>query len=201
MSINVDPDSLDNRKLAAIAKNPKHPLHTHAKSIIDRRRSAQQEHAEHMGEGAMKRMATNETEPKPELAPEYSQPVTDNGTGVGFTYRMDRSPIEPTDGPEPRFDANGVDANTTGALANEQDGKGHGDEVENGLRVLCVTWNLNGKIPGEDLGKLIADHAILACSSSISNICLVLSIQALLLSSVRSFPYKLLCGVSIQASF
>jgi len=66
MSINVDPDSLDNRKLAAIAKNPKHPLHTHAKSIMDRRRGAQQEHAEHMGEGAMKRMATNETEPKPE---------------------------------------------------------------------------------------------------------------------------------------
>ena len=66
MSINVDPDSLNNRRLAAIAKNPKHPLHTHAKSIIDRRRSAQQEHAEHMGEGAMKRMATNETEPKPE---------------------------------------------------------------------------------------------------------------------------------------
>lgn len=66
MSINVDPDSLDNKKLAAIAKNPKHPLHTHAKSIIDRRRSAQKEHAEHMGEGAMKRMATNETEPKPE---------------------------------------------------------------------------------------------------------------------------------------
>ncbi len=66
MSINVDPDSLDSRRLAAIAKNPKHPLHTHAKSIMDRRRSAQQEHAEHMGEGGMKRMATAETEPKPE---------------------------------------------------------------------------------------------------------------------------------------
>ena len=66
MAIDQDPEELDNRKLASIANNPKHPLHTHAKSIIDRRKNAQKEHAEHMGEGAMKRMATNETEPKPE---------------------------------------------------------------------------------------------------------------------------------------
>lgn len=65
MAINQDPEELDNRRLASIASNPKHPLHTHAKSIMDRRKNAQKEHTEHMGEGAMKRMATAETEPKP----------------------------------------------------------------------------------------------------------------------------------------
>ena len=33
-----DPQSLDNRKLSAIARNPSHPMHTHAKSELDRRK-------------------------------------------------------------------------------------------------------------------------------------------------------------------
>ena len=37
-----DPQSLDNRKLSAIARNPSHPMHTHAKSELDRRRMKQE---------------------------------------------------------------------------------------------------------------------------------------------------------------
>ena len=33
-----DPQSMDNRKLSAIAQNPNHPMHTHAKSELDRRK-------------------------------------------------------------------------------------------------------------------------------------------------------------------
>ena len=37
-NLDVDPQSMDNRRLSAIARNPKHPMHTHAKSELDRRR-------------------------------------------------------------------------------------------------------------------------------------------------------------------
>ena len=33
-----DPQSLDNRRLSAIARNPNHPMHTHAKAELDRRK-------------------------------------------------------------------------------------------------------------------------------------------------------------------
>ena len=41
--IDADPQSMDNRRLGAIARNPNHPLHTHAKSELDRRRMAREE--------------------------------------------------------------------------------------------------------------------------------------------------------------
>jgi hypothetical protein len=51
-----DPQSLDNRRLSSIARNPNHPLHTHAKAEMDRRKVKRKE----MGEGAMKRIATTQ---------------------------------------------------------------------------------------------------------------------------------------------
>ena len=36
--LDVDPQSMDNRRLSVIARNPSHPMHTHAKSELDRRR-------------------------------------------------------------------------------------------------------------------------------------------------------------------
>jgi hypothetical protein len=47
-----DPQSLDNRRLSAIARNPNHPMHTHAKAELDRRKMK--------NEGAMKRIATTQ---------------------------------------------------------------------------------------------------------------------------------------------
>ena len=40
--LNADPQSMDNRRLGAIARNPNHPMHTHAKSELDRRRMKQE---------------------------------------------------------------------------------------------------------------------------------------------------------------
>ena len=48
-----DPQSLDNRRLSAIARNPNHPMHTHAKAELERRRMK-------TSEGAMKRIATTQ---------------------------------------------------------------------------------------------------------------------------------------------
>jgi hypothetical protein len=36
--LDVDPQSMDNRRLSVIARNPNHPMHSHAKSELDRRR-------------------------------------------------------------------------------------------------------------------------------------------------------------------
>ena len=47
-----DPQSLDNRRLSVIARNPNHPMHTHAKAELDRRKMK--------NEGAMKRIATTQ---------------------------------------------------------------------------------------------------------------------------------------------
>ena len=41
-----DPQSLDNRRLAAIARNPNHPMHTHARSELDRRKVKRKEFGE-----------------------------------------------------------------------------------------------------------------------------------------------------------
>lgn len=48
-----DPQSLDNRRLSIIARNPDHPMHTHAKAELERRRMK-------TNEGAMKRIATTQ---------------------------------------------------------------------------------------------------------------------------------------------
>ena len=48
-----DPQSLDNRRLSAIARNPNHPMHTHAKAELDRRKMK--------NEGGMKRIATTQS--------------------------------------------------------------------------------------------------------------------------------------------
>lgn len=48
-----DPQSLDNRRLSVIARNPNHPMHTHAKAELDRRKMK--------NEGAMKRIATTQS--------------------------------------------------------------------------------------------------------------------------------------------
>lgn len=48
-----DPQSLDNRRLSVIARNPNHPMHTHAKAELERRRMK-------TSEGAMKRIATTQ---------------------------------------------------------------------------------------------------------------------------------------------
>ena len=41
-----DPQSLDNRRLSAIARNPNHPMHTHARSELDRRKVKRKEFGE-----------------------------------------------------------------------------------------------------------------------------------------------------------
>ena len=41
-----DPQSLDNRRLSAIARNPNHPMHTHARSELDRRKVKSKEFGE-----------------------------------------------------------------------------------------------------------------------------------------------------------
>ena len=41
--LDVDPQSMDNRRLGAIARNPNHPMHTHAKAELDRRKMAKEE--------------------------------------------------------------------------------------------------------------------------------------------------------------
>ena len=48
-----DPQSLDNRRLSVIARNPNHPMHTHAKAELDRRKMK--------NEGGMKRIATTQS--------------------------------------------------------------------------------------------------------------------------------------------
>jgi len=52
-SLDVDPQSMDNRRLSSIARNPNHPLHTHAKAEMDRRRQ----------DGRAKRVATEAKDP------------------------------------------------------------------------------------------------------------------------------------------
>jgi hypothetical protein len=51
--LNADPQSMDNRRLSVIARNPNHPMHTHAKAELDRRKMK--------NEGGMKRIATTQS--------------------------------------------------------------------------------------------------------------------------------------------
>ena len=51
--LDADPQSMDNRRLSVIARNPNHPMHTHAKAELERRRMK-------TNEGAMKRIATTQ---------------------------------------------------------------------------------------------------------------------------------------------
>ena len=53
--LDVDPQSMDNRRLGAIARNPNHPMHTHAKAELDRRKMAKEEKdpEEYDNEGSM----------------------------------------------------------------------------------------------------------------------------------------------------
>ena len=55
--LDADPQSMDNRRLSAIARNPNHPQATHAKAELARRRIKKDE----MDEGAMKRIATTQS--------------------------------------------------------------------------------------------------------------------------------------------
>jgi len=55
--LDADPQSMDNRRLGAIARNPNHPMATHAKAELARRKVKKDE----MGEGAMKRIATTQS--------------------------------------------------------------------------------------------------------------------------------------------
>ena len=55
--LDSDPQSMDNRKLSAIARNPNHPMHTHAASELARRKVKRKE----TEEGAMKRIATTQS--------------------------------------------------------------------------------------------------------------------------------------------
>ena len=55
--LDADPQSMDNRRLGAIARNPNHPQATHAKAELARRKVKKAE----MGEGAMKRIATTQS--------------------------------------------------------------------------------------------------------------------------------------------
>lgn len=55
--LEADPQSMDNRRLGAIARNPNHPMATHAKAELARRKVKKAE----MGEGAMKRIATTQS--------------------------------------------------------------------------------------------------------------------------------------------
>ena len=52
MALDKDPSTMSSQSLNTIANNPKHPLHTHAKAELDRRRQK---------EGAMKRIATTQS--------------------------------------------------------------------------------------------------------------------------------------------
>ena len=56
--LDSDPQSMDNRRLSSIARNPNHPMATHAKAELARRRVKK---AELSVEGAMKRMATTQS--------------------------------------------------------------------------------------------------------------------------------------------
>ena len=55
--LDADPQSMDNRRLGAIARNPNHPMATHAKAELARRKVKKAE----VGEGAMKRIATTQS--------------------------------------------------------------------------------------------------------------------------------------------
>ena len=55
--LDADPQSMDNRRLGAIARNPNHPQATHAKAELARRRVKKAE----MDEGGMKRIATTQS--------------------------------------------------------------------------------------------------------------------------------------------
>ena len=56
-SLDADPQSMDNRRLSAIARNPNHPQATHAKAELARRKVEKAE----MDEGGMKRIATTQS--------------------------------------------------------------------------------------------------------------------------------------------
>ena len=56
-NLDVDPQSMDNRRLGAIARNPNHPQATHAKAELARRKVKKAE----MDEGGMKRIATTQS--------------------------------------------------------------------------------------------------------------------------------------------
>ncbi len=55
--LDADPQSMDNTRLSAIARNPNHPQATHAKAELARRRIKKDE----MDEGGMKRIATTQS--------------------------------------------------------------------------------------------------------------------------------------------
>tara|TARA_R100000951_G_scaffold109570_2_gene106838 strand:- start:9307 stop:10047 length:741 start_codon:yes stop_codon:yes gene_type:complete len=56
-NLDADPQSMDNRRLGAIARNPNHPQATHAKAELARRKVKKSE----MDEGGMKRIATTQS--------------------------------------------------------------------------------------------------------------------------------------------
>jgi len=56
-SLDADPQSMDNRRLSAIARNRNHPQATHAKAELARRKVKKAE----MDEGGMKRIATTQS--------------------------------------------------------------------------------------------------------------------------------------------
>ncbi len=56
-NLDADPQSMDNRRLGAIARNPNHPQATHAKAELARRKVKKAE----MDEGGMKRIATTQS--------------------------------------------------------------------------------------------------------------------------------------------
>lgn len=57
--LDVDPQSMDNKRLSAMARNPNHPLSTHAKAELARRRVKKAELS--VDEGGMKRIATTQS--------------------------------------------------------------------------------------------------------------------------------------------
>ena len=83
---------------------------------------------------------------------------SDDGTGVGFTHRIDGSPFKPQAKLESKTSPGGDESGTHVADSSppwEEEDEETDQENESGLRVLCVTWNLNGKIPDEDLAPLL----------------------------------------------
>jgi hypothetical protein len=107
---------------------------------------------------------------KEESAGAFPASMHDDGTGVGFTHRIDGSPAQPQVHFRTRSGEKGGIA-ATSHMKREQQEKQESDwKDESGLRVLCVTWNLNGKIPDADLGKIDAGHHVHR-TNSCSRVC------------------------------
>ena len=111
-----------------------------------------------------------EPEPEPELEQELQRQAqldavgtcsksmeSDDGTGVGFTHRLDGSPFKPQAKLQSKTPPDGDESGTHAASSRVENEEVEETDQENerGLRVLCVTWNLNGKIPDEDLAPLL----------------------------------------------